>query len=401
MTLQMTGNDRFGSPQLSLSGGSSSVFSWSPFGGGTTRTGAAISLPGFNGERQDPLSGVSHLGNGYRAYSPALRRFTCPDSESPFGIGGLNPYVYCDSDPVNRTDPSGHGPITWLLRKTISLAARLGMKAETAEAMTATLHTIGAVETGTILSAQLATGVSGQIARARGNFVAARELGWATLGTGIAGGFGMYEGDIGTTVKKLRGASKTYRVANSVTEAGVAIAELSETEAVTSSLPGVRENTGVSLISQRPLQEIDEDGQNLNLPRQDERIDADSRPPIASGSTTRPSDVNGNRELHKRSDYNSLETAECYSGNGEAGSFASRSKVLSGKDAQGQRGRGAGRSKSSVTPNHFTGVKNYGVGTQRQRSHIVFGSLRSFPFGVASTLTGWESNGLDAIYTHL
>ena len=37
---------------------------------------------------------MTHLGNGYRAYSPALRRFTCPDSESPFGGGGINPYVY-------------------------------------------------------------------------------------------------------------------------------------------------------------------------------------------------------------------------------------------------------------------------------------------------------------------
>ncbi len=27
-----------------------------------------------------------HLGNGYRAYNPALQRFTCPDSLSPFGM---------------------------------------------------------------------------------------------------------------------------------------------------------------------------------------------------------------------------------------------------------------------------------------------------------------------------
>lgn len=110
MTLQMTGNNMNGSPELSLSGGNCSIFAWSPFGGGATRTGTATSLPGFNGERQDPLSGVTHLGNGYRAYSPALRRFTCPDSESPFGDGGINPYVYCEHDPVNNTDPSGHMP---------------------------------------------------------------------------------------------------------------------------------------------------------------------------------------------------------------------------------------------------------------------------------------------------
>lgn len=99
-----------GSPELSLSRGDCNAFAWSPFGGGGPSKGTVTSLPGFNGERQDPLSGATHLGNGYRAYSPALRRFTCPDSESPFGEGGVNPYVYCNHDPVNNTDPSGHAP---------------------------------------------------------------------------------------------------------------------------------------------------------------------------------------------------------------------------------------------------------------------------------------------------
>jgi RHS repeat-associated protein len=43
-------------------------------------------LPGFNGNRADPVSG-SYLGNGYRAYNPVLMRFNCPDSLSPFGAG--------------------------------------------------------------------------------------------------------------------------------------------------------------------------------------------------------------------------------------------------------------------------------------------------------------------------
>jgi RHS repeat-associated protein len=68
----------------------------------------AYSLSGFNGQRPDPVSGHSHLGNGYRAYTPVLERFTAPDSMSPFGAGGINPYAYCAGDPVNRADPSGH-----------------------------------------------------------------------------------------------------------------------------------------------------------------------------------------------------------------------------------------------------------------------------------------------------
>lgn len=65
-------------------------------------------LIGFNGIRSEPVSGRSSLGNGYRTYHPALMRFNVPDSWSPFGAGGMNPYVYCRDDPVNRTDPSGH-----------------------------------------------------------------------------------------------------------------------------------------------------------------------------------------------------------------------------------------------------------------------------------------------------
>ncbi|HBH7050626.1 TPA: RHS repeat-associated core domain-containing protein [Morganella morganii] len=80
------------------------LHNWSPYGSGNP----VDLLPGFNGERCDPVSGSYHLGNGYRAYNPVLMRFNCPDSLSPFGEGGINPYAYCAGDPVNFTDPSGH-----------------------------------------------------------------------------------------------------------------------------------------------------------------------------------------------------------------------------------------------------------------------------------------------------
>ncbi|CAI1963519.1 N-acetylglucosamine-binding protein A [Serratia quinivorans] len=63
---------------------------------------------GYNGERRDPVTGGYHCGNGTRYFSPVLRSFVQPDSESPFGQGGLNEYVYCGGDGVNRHDPSGH-----------------------------------------------------------------------------------------------------------------------------------------------------------------------------------------------------------------------------------------------------------------------------------------------------
>ncbi|ELC6383293.1 RHS repeat-associated core domain-containing protein [Enterobacter hormaechei] len=102
----LTAADRHDSPLQSLSHSQASggPHVWSPYGGGEVANG----LPGFNGERRDPFTGNHHLGNGYRAYSPRLMRFTCPDSLSPFGGGGINPYAYCAGDPVNITDPSGH-----------------------------------------------------------------------------------------------------------------------------------------------------------------------------------------------------------------------------------------------------------------------------------------------------
>jgi len=76
---------------------------------------------GFNGERADGVTGHYHLGNGYRAYNPGLMRFNGPDSLSPFGQGGLNAYGYCQGDPVNFRDPSGH----WLVKALAGLSSRV------------------------------------------------------------------------------------------------------------------------------------------------------------------------------------------------------------------------------------------------------------------------------------
>ncbi|KFC10555.1 hypothetical protein GTGU_00605 [Trabulsiella guamensis ATCC 49490] len=201
MALQLSGNDWHGSPLLSRTSGTNTSHTWSPFGAGTI-----TSLPGFNGERQDPLSGVTHLGNGYRAYSPILRRFTCPDSESPFGIGGINPYAYCESDPINQTDPSGHGPITWLLRKIIGVSIRIGIKAAMSDSMSATIATLSTVETGVEAAASLATGVAAK-EMAEKDPAMARKLGWASMGLGIAATFGIAEKLAPRIGQKLEGIS--------------------------------------------------------------------------------------------------------------------------------------------------------------------------------------------------
>ncbi|WP_439412564.1 RHS repeat-associated core domain-containing protein [Enterobacter ludwigii] len=88
------------------------------------------SVTGFNGERIDPVLGNYHLGNGYRMYNPALRRFTAPDDMSPFGKGGINPYTYCEGDPINHTDPTGHFKLPTFIRRMFLLEAGMATGGE-------------------------------------------------------------------------------------------------------------------------------------------------------------------------------------------------------------------------------------------------------------------------------
>lgn len=106
----LLGTDGQSSVILSRQDRKSRSFAYSAYGHRKVGSGLHASL-GFAGERIDPVSGTYHLGNGYRAYNPVLMRFNAPDSMSPFGAGGLNPYAYCAGDPINRTDPSGH--LSW------------------------------------------------------------------------------------------------------------------------------------------------------------------------------------------------------------------------------------------------------------------------------------------------
>lgn len=69
--------------------------------------GELAGLLGFSGEPCDTTTGHYLLGNGHRAFNPALMRFNSPDKLSPFEKGGLNSYAYCGGDPINRADPSG------------------------------------------------------------------------------------------------------------------------------------------------------------------------------------------------------------------------------------------------------------------------------------------------------
>ena len=63
----------------------------------------------YRGYLYDTETGYFWLSSRY--YSPELCRFISPDSVDyldPSSINGLNLYAYCENDPINRYDPSGH-----------------------------------------------------------------------------------------------------------------------------------------------------------------------------------------------------------------------------------------------------------------------------------------------------
>ncbi|UXZ45873.1 RHS repeat-associated core domain-containing protein [Pseudomonas soli] len=104
------------------------VVTYLPYGFRQSRESQSVVLS-FNGQCREPATGHYLLGSGYRAYNPVLMRFNSPDSWSPFGLGGLNGYVYCESDPVNQQDPSGHMSfgLAWLFNS----AGKVGRRQST------------------------------------------------------------------------------------------------------------------------------------------------------------------------------------------------------------------------------------------------------------------------------
>ncbi|WP_176711504.1 RHS repeat-associated core domain-containing protein [Streptomyces sp. PTY087I2] len=150
------------------------------------------SILGYTGQRTDPETGCYHLGNGTRTYNPALLRFHTPDTLSPFGAGGINPYSYCLGDPVNRTDPTGH--LSWKALLGIGLGiAGLALTAVTGGIAIGVAGGIGAALADTSAVVVGALGVVSDVtsiasgAAEEASPKASSILGWISLGTGIVG----------------------------------------------------------------------------------------------------------------------------------------------------------------------------------------------------------------------
>ncbi|EJL88518.1 RHS repeat-associated core domain protein containing protein [Herbaspirillum sp. CF444] len=140
-------------------------------------------LLGYNGQRRDPVSGTYHLGNGYRAYNPVLMRFNCPDSWSPFGIGGINPYAYCAGDPINQADSSGHMSTGQWIGLGLGLVAGIVLSIATEGAALPAVLSLAATVTGDAAIGAAAEGVAEAVDGQRMDWAS---VGWAA-GLGGAG----------------------------------------------------------------------------------------------------------------------------------------------------------------------------------------------------------------------
>lgn len=99
-----------GSVLCELHNGKMTTFSYAAYGDSTA---SERGLLGYNGELREACTGWYPLGRGYRPLNPVLMRFHSPDSLSCFDGGGLNPYAYCNGNPITFRDPTGHAAEGW------------------------------------------------------------------------------------------------------------------------------------------------------------------------------------------------------------------------------------------------------------------------------------------------
>ena len=154
---------------------------------------------GYAGEQREPLSGI-YIPGGNRPYDPVLMCFLAPDTESPFGRGGINPYAWCAGDPVNRVDPDGHSWVSYALAGAgIALGALAlvpGLQAALPAAGALISSGLGALTTAQIVAlvaatldvVSLATGVASTALQLTGQSgITSDILGGISLVTGLAG----------------------------------------------------------------------------------------------------------------------------------------------------------------------------------------------------------------------
>lgn len=192
-------------------------------------------LHGFNGEYLAADDQAYPLGHGYRWYVPQSMQFQAQDSQSPFDDGGPSAYGYCDGDPVNYKDPSGHFKLRrshWDISasepKPVSLGKLGGLISTilwTGIGVLTAIMTGGAslLVTGILVAlaaAAAATAIAGVVI-ADSNPEASGILGWVSLGLTVAGGLAQLGQKAATLATRLArsGMAVARRVTNKAVQA--------------------------------------------------------------------------------------------------------------------------------------------------------------------------------------
>jgi RHS repeat-associated protein len=114
-TKSYLGADGLGSANVTLSSSGTATASqlFAPYGGLRYSSGTMPTSYGYTGQRADAASGLDYYASRY--YDPLAGQFTSGDSLLPgsgFDVLGLSRYAYVESNPIARTDPSGHLNVT-------------------------------------------------------------------------------------------------------------------------------------------------------------------------------------------------------------------------------------------------------------------------------------------------
>ena len=161
---------------------------------------AVGSLIKYRGYYYDTETGLYYLNARY--YSPEWRRFLSPDGAEyidPETPNGLNLYAYCNNDPVNYADPSGHDP-EWLQGLAIGLAivgAVLAVGAITALTMGVGTTIMATTMAGAVIhGAAVGTLIGAGVGVVAGGIIGGAVTDWSAEGILIGMGIGFGGGAI-------------------------------------------------------------------------------------------------------------------------------------------------------------------------------------------------------------
>ena len=118
----------------------------------------------YRGYYYDENTKLYYLNSRY--YNPEWRRFISPDDANyldPENVNGLNLYCYCNNDPVNFVDPSGHSVVALLIGGFI-LGAATGAAISFTTQMIENDFNINKVNPWLIISDAMFGGVNGLLA---------------------------------------------------------------------------------------------------------------------------------------------------------------------------------------------------------------------------------------------